>query len=245
MNTNGSYSSNRSFMSATAGSSSSAGLPSKCTAGQASSGTHTNSSCSKEHSIPGENPFCTRRIRPGALPYLFPPGASWDTILQRLRDAAGWGEIIGPHGSGKSSFLAGLIPRLEAEGWQVRRIDLHDGQRRLPVDLRKLPATDSPILLVVDGYEQLGRLSRFRLQRHCRRRGWGLIVTAHRPAGLPELFECTVSAELAHRIVQSLLPDAAHLFPAAEISNCYAHSKGNLREMLFEMYDRFEWQRSS
>ncbi len=55
--------------------------------------------------FPAENPFCTRRIRPGALPYFFPPGASIETILQRFQDFAGWGEIVGPHGSGKSTLL--------------------------------------------------------------------------------------------------------------------------------------------
>ncbi|MCC6124929.1 MAG: hypothetical protein IT426_08205 [Pirellulales bacterium] len=196
-----------------------------------------------DSAIPGENPFCTRRIRPGALPYLFPPGMSWEIIFERLQNAAGWGEIIGPHGSGKSTLLAGLIPRLEAEGWRVQRIDLHDGERRLPVDLRKIPATETPFLLVVDGYEQLGGLNRFRLRRHCRRRGWGLIVTAHRPAGLPKLFDCTPSVELARQIVQTLLADGERLFSPAEISGCYARSKGNLREMLFGLYDLFEQRR--
>jgi hypothetical protein len=38
---------------------------------------------------PAGNPFCTRRIRPGAVPFLFPPGASVAGLLEKLQ-AAGW-----------------------------------------------------------------------------------------------------------------------------------------------------------
>jgi energy-coupling factor transporter ATP-binding protein EcfA2 len=195
--------------------------------------------------FPVENPFCTRRIRPGALPYLFPPGKDLETILKRLRGAAGWGEIIGPHGSGKSTLLAGLIPLLQAEGWQVERIDLHDGQRRLPVDLRQIPETETPLLLVVDGYEQLGSLSRFHLKRHCRRRGWGLIVTAHRSAGLPELCNTAATLEQANRVVEELLKNSEYTVSRQDIADRYARCQGNLREMLFELYDLFERRRTS
>jgi hypothetical protein len=194
-------------------------------------------------SFPVENPFCTRRIKPGALPYLFPPDLSWDVILTRWRNAAGWGEIIGPHGSGKSTLLAGLIPLLQAEGWQIERIDLHDGERHLPVDVRKIPDIEMPFLLIVDGYEQLGSLSRFQLKRHCRHRGWGLLVTAHHSAGLPELFNTTVSLEQANRVVGELLKNSENTVSRQDIAECYTCCQGNLREMLFELYDLFEQRR--
>jgi hypothetical protein len=197
-----------------------------------------------DRSFPVENPFCTRRIRPGALPYLFPPGMSLEVILQRLHNAAGWGEIIGPHGSGKSTLLAGLIPLLHAEGWRTQRIDLHDGERRLPVNPRHIPEADAPFLLIVDGYEQLGGLSRLHLKRHCRRRGWGLIVTAHRSSGLPELFDATATIEQANRVVAELLKNSDYPISSQHIADRYARCQGNLREMLFDLYDLFERQRS-
>jgi hypothetical protein len=194
-------------------------------------------------SFPAENPFCTRRIKPGAVPYSFPPDAGFETILARLQNTAGWGEIIGPHGSGKSTLLAGLIPAIHAAGWRTQLIELHDAERRLPVNLRQIPETDSPFMLIVDGYEQLGRLSRFHLKRHCRRRGWGLIVTSHRPAGLPELFDTAVSPDLANHIVQELLKQSDYSISPQEIAARLARHEGNLRELLFDLYDSFEQSR--
>jgi hypothetical protein len=190
--------------------------------------------------IPGENPFCTRRIRPGSLSYQFPPDENWETVLKQLRDAAGWGEIIGPHGSGKSTLLSGLIPLLQAEGWQVQRIDLHDGDRRLPIVLRQMPDMNVPYMIIIDGYEQLGHLSRFQLKRHCRQRGWGLIVTAHQPTGLPKLFNTATTIELANRVVEELLNNSEYAASQQDIADCYTRHKGNLREMLFDLYDLFE-----
>jgi hypothetical protein len=196
-------------------------------------------------SFPVENPFCTRRIKPGALKYLFPPNAGCETLLKRLSNTAGWGEIIGPHGSGKSTLLAELIPALQADAWRTQLIELHDGERRLPVNLRKIPESDSPFMLLVDGYEQLGSLSRFHLKWHCRRRGWGLIVTSHRSVGLPELFDTTVALEQAIRVVQELLKESDCPISPQEISDRFARRQGNLRELLFDLYDLFEHRRSS
>ena len=50
------------------------------------------------------NPFSTRFIRPGAIEYLFAPGQTADSLIDRLRHNQWRGQIIGPHGSGKSTL---------------------------------------------------------------------------------------------------------------------------------------------
>ena len=66
--------------------------------------------------IYGENPFCSKRIKPGAIPFYFPEGITMDTLLEFLV-LNGWcGQIIGPHGSGKSTLLAALVPRIREVG---------------------------------------------------------------------------------------------------------------------------------
>ncbi len=142
-------------------------------------------------------------------------------------------------------MLAGLIPLLESQGWRVERIDLHDGERRLPVDLRQIGKTGERLLVIVDGCEQLGILSRFQLKRCCRRRGWGLIVTAHQSSGLPELCDTTVSLEQAKRVVGELLEKSEYKVSAKNLEERYARSEGNLRELLFDLYDLFEQERKS
>jgi hypothetical protein len=232
------------------------------------------------HAIPGENPFCTRRIRPGALPFLFSPGIDLETLLVRLQTNGNRGEIVGPHGSGKSTLLAAMIPALQAAGWQTQLIELHDGQRRLPAkfgergerkgkrgegrgerskrigdgEQRTGGTEDSPassiaslhvpgsmpLMLLIDGYEQLGFSSRFLLKRRCRRKGWGLVITSHRSGVLPPLFETGVTLELANRVIQEILGENAGVVSQQEISDSFVRHEGNLREVFFDLYDLLE-----
>jgi hypothetical protein len=190
------------------------------------------------------NPFATRHVRPGAIPYLFPPGEHAARVVERLR-ANGWrGQIVGPHGSGKSTFLAALLPELSRVGRIPLLVALHDGQRRLPPETRPaLRALHPAGIVVIDGYEQLGCWSRFWLERSCRRRSWGLLVTAHRSVGLPGLLRTSVTLETAWRIVEHLLPDPTGLINPTDVAVRLAARAGNLREVLFELYDLIETRR--
>jgi len=185
-----------------------------------------------------ENPFCTRRVRPGAIAYLFPEGMDAQRLVARLA-ANGWrGQIVGPHGSGKSTLLAALVPELQRAGRKVLQIRLHDGQRRLPIDWSRAevgPAT----VVIVDGYEQLGLLSRWRLKRQCRRRRAGLLVASHAPVGLPVLFRTEVTPAQAEAIVALLLAGGDAPPPPDVLAACLSRHRGNLREVLFELYDQY------
>ena len=189
-----------------------------------------------------ENPFSTSRIRPGAIPYVFPPEENADRLVERLQQNGWWGQIVGGHGSGKSALLATLIPAIERAAGQILLIELHDGARRLPVDLRRLLGLKAGAVVIVDGYEQLAHWSRWRLKRDCRQRRLGLLVTAHAPVGLPELFRTSTSVELAHAIVDRLLEAGRSRIPADELQHLFAVHGGDLRELLFALYDQHEQQ---
>jgi hypothetical protein len=189
-----------------------------------------------------ENHFSTRHIRPGAVPFLFPPGQSAEGLVELLRGKNWWGEIVGPHGSGKSSLLAAIIPALRDAGRSTLLVDLHDGQRRLPVDLRRIDGLGHDAVVIVDGYEQLSLWSRWRLRRFCRRRGLGLLVTSHQPAGFPLLFRTSTSPTLAQEIVRQLLQGRPELVDAAEVAQRFESRRGDLRELLFDLYDVYERQ---
>jgi energy-coupling factor transporter ATP-binding protein EcfA2 len=195
---------------------------------------------SDDRPTPGRrNPFSTRHVRPGALPFVFPPGQSAAALVDRLR-AQGWrGEIVGPHGSGKSSLLAALIPAIHDAGRPTLLVTLHDGQRRLPQSVRWAEIAAGTIV-VVDGFEQLSAWSRFRLEALCRRRNLGLVVTSHASVGLPPLWTTEVTPELARRLVNQLLGDESAVISPDEVDSCLARHRGNLRETLFELYDLYE-----
>lgn len=193
-----------------------------------------------------DNPFASCHIRPGAIPFLFVGDESVAGLVARLRDSGWRGEVIGPHGAGKSSLVQTLLPALRDAGRQPRLIQLHAGQRRLPCSWRELAALPATTVIVVDGYEQLSRWWRFRLGRLCARRGYGLVVTSHTPMGLPTLYPFRPNRAAAHAVVEWLLRDRhgpAHAITATDVDDAFDASGGNIRETLFRLYDVYEQRR--
>lgn len=210
------------------------------------------------------NPFSTRFVRPGALRFQFAPAATAEQLVRRLEELNWRAQIVGAHGTGKSTLLAALLPVFEIFGVTVKSIALHDRQRTLPAEfLADMPAAartettavsagdrDSrpKIVLVVDGYEQLSRWSRSKLRRFCQRHGLGLLVTSHQSVGLPMLFETQVNAQLAAQLAtelqQTLTPDRALIGPD-DAAAAFVASGGNLRESFFVLYDLYQQRQTA
>jgi energy-coupling factor transporter ATP-binding protein EcfA2 len=188
------------------------------------------------------NPFATRYVRPGAIAYHWPPGESAAALVERLKANCWRGEIVGPHGSGKSTLLAALVPALEAAGRRVLMFTLGEGARRLPRGRSQFAAAGLDTLVIVDGYEQLAGWARWMLRLTCRRRHCGLLVTAHRPSGMPRLVETRVEPQAAVEIVRELVGSVGQVDPR-EVLPALEASGGDLREALFHLYDVFEERR--
>jgi hypothetical protein len=187
------------------------------------------------------NPFSTSRVRPGAIPFILAEGESLDCVIQRLRQHNGCGQIIGPHGSGKSTLLAALGPELERQELPPVLVKIQGGQRRMPLRLGADSRLGRPhAVLIVDGYEQLSWLCRWRVRRFCRRRRLGLIVTAHRDVGLPTLLTLWPDAAVVQSLVFQLLGSRTMPISASQIAAELARHRGNVRELLMDLYDRWE-----
>lgn len=193
-------------------------------------------------SQPDDNPFASRYVRPGAVPYQFYHGHDAEFVLRRFEEAGRRGQIVGPHGSGKSTLLASMAAAFQARNVPTKVVELHDGCRQLPSD------ADPPAggVLIVDGYEQLGLLARWRLAIRVRRRKAGLIVTTHKSQGLPTLYTTAVGEEQAVQLAEQLL--ARSLRPDCirpdEVRALFRAERGNLREVFFRLYDLYESRRS-
>jgi hypothetical protein len=194
---------------------------------------------------PCSNPFSTRFIRPGALDYIFPAGHSAagdsvESLVDRLNRNQWRGQIVGPHGSGKSTLLAALEPALGAAGRVCWTACLRDAQRAMPAGWARAAAQAHANQIVIDGFEQLSAWNRWRVRLCCRRRGWGLLVTAHRDAGLPALFETTSDLQTAAAVVgQLLVAEPVRLAPEVVAEHFHA-TGGDVRETLFRLYDVWE-----
>jgi hypothetical protein len=189
------------------------------------------------------NPFATRYIRPGALAYLFPAETSLPTLINKLRSNHWRGEIVGPHGVGKSTLLAALLPEIAAQGREVIAVTLHARERRLPADMPGWKWWNQQSVIVIDGYEQLSIWSRMVLFWQIWLRGAGLLITTHKSFGLPTLIELIPQAATAIAVVRALGVSEQQIDDVC-IQQTLQATHGDVREMLFQLYDRYElWLR--
>ncbi|MCG8584049.1 MAG: hypothetical protein MI757_04980 [Pirellulales bacterium] len=201
---------------------------------------------------PDSNPFATRFTRPGAQPFLFDGNENAHAIVKRLEENSWWGQIVGPHGSGKSTLISTLEPALDQHGREVIHLRMHDHEHELPSKLFSSNDWRASTQLVVDGYEQLGRFNRWRLKRHCRRRSCGLLVTTHEDLGLPTIFTTKPTPEATERLVAQLLDLHGHgnlvgtgPYASSRIDDAFRKHHGDVREVLFELYDLYESNRTA
>jgi hypothetical protein len=177
-----------------------------------------------------DNPFATERVE-ALLPY--EPewiGQSWAAIDAAFARHDRRGAVVGPHGSGKTTFLETLARRLRESGEDVAPLFINR-QRRSIAPAYFTALTDRTIILF-DGAEQLGPIAWRRFlnrTRHTR----GLIVTAHRISRLPTLFETDASPTVLQRCIERLDPE----FTAGKSDALFDRHRGNLRHALLECYD--------
>jgi energy-coupling factor transporter ATP-binding protein EcfA2 len=191
-----------------------------------------------------DNPFATRYVRPGCIGYRFPAGQDAAQLIIRLRRQKWWGEIVGPHGSGKSTLVETLDSELQRVGRHVVMLRFRGGQghrmRATPTD----PPWSTATQVIADGYEQLGWLGRARLRRAARHAGAGLIVTAHAPTGLPTLLHTAPDLDAVQAMVHTLLGGELCVIRDHDIAASFARHRGNVREVLFDLYDLYERRRT-
>ncbi|MCH7728569.1 MAG: hypothetical protein IH991_19115 [Planctomycetes bacterium] len=191
----------------------------------------------------GSNPFSSRFMRPGAIPYLFPQGADVDRLILKLQRNHWWGQIVGQHGSGKSTLLHSLAPELTRCGRSVCWFTLNSCSPALPATTEMTNEWNDATQVIVDGYEQLSARQRRWLKRLCRRNACGLLVTSHDTVNLPEMFRTSIDLHCAYRVVKELLPAECCLISLDDIDTACIRHGGNLREVLFELYDLYEYRR--
>ncbi|MBW3599505.1 MAG: hypothetical protein KY475_19810 [Planctomycetes bacterium] len=187
-----------------------------------------------------DNPFSAQRLSPGAIGFIFGQGESIEDCLRRLDAGGGWGQIRGPHGSGKSTLLHELMRRLRERPRRVERFTLHGGERRLPVSGVAMRSWGEGVQVAIDGFEQLSAIRRWRLKRLCRRQRCGLLVTTHRDLGLPDIFVTRPTPEIGRRIAARLQHGWRQQVEAQEVDRLFHAHGGDLREVLFALYDLFE-----
>lgn len=193
------------------------------------------------HSLPPastsarDNPFrdeCLARLE-----FRLPGQHTWDSLLARLANVNWCGAIVGPHGSGKTTLIEQLAPRVEQRGFRPRlfRLDAASKMSDKEALLAAVRALRAPDLLLIDGAEQLSTRQWLPLRVAAETLS-GLVVTVHRSSRLPTLIETETSAALLNELVAEL---AEFQLPPLEATAIFTRHRGNIRDCLRELHDRW------
>ena len=154
-------------------------------------------------------------------------------LAERFEQCGRVAQIVGPHGTGKSTLLDAIALELRQP---VFKIVLRDRQRRLPDIPDEFRSRNS--VVIIDGYEQLSTLSRLGLWWKRQRYHFGLLITVHRPvSGYPILSRTEPCREICERILQTLLKNETDF---RLCDSLFIKHKGNMRLVFLELYDQWE-----
>ena len=192
-----------------------------------------------------ENPFATRFIWPGQQ-YVEPPGCSEvGSLASHFLRKGGYGQIVGPHGCGKTSLAWAMTKSLRAEFREIHFLVI---RRSAKWGLRgemvnRLAGQGEGELWVVDGLERLSLVQRFGLVGHCRVQKKSLLVTAHQTClGLPVLARLLPSLDHFQEIVQRLSAASGVSVETETVRLAYDQNDGDYREGLMFLYDAVQPQ---
>lgn len=190
---------------------------------------------------PPSNPFSTRYTKPGALPPLDADGRPVDVeqLLARMR--TGCWVIEGPHGRGKSTLLRTLLSRAMADRRAASLVQVRSWADVWPA-LHAVFRAGPGHIVAVDGWEQLPPAGGLIIVAMARLRRTVVIATAHERIGLPVLVRCESSLALMEAVV-ARLPDHGDMISTADIEAAFRCHRGNVRDALAALYDRFEERR--
>lgn len=182
-----------------------------------------------------DNPFSTHRVE---RILSFDPQlsrTSWVEIGRRWMALYSRASLVAPHGAGKSTFMDAFQTRLETSGHSVLRLFLNQESNKLDNIQWQMLEHSQQQVVMLDGEEQLGYLSRrrfYQLTQNCS----GLLISRHKPAKLPQLFSLEPDIQLLTTSIDRLAPEhLSQLRPM--LSEWWREHDGNIREILLRCYD--------
>ena len=188
------------------------------------------------------NPFATCWTRPDVLPRLEVAGQGVDVLLARWEEAAWRGQVVGPHGAGKSSLLMEAARRLPERGRVPLWLPIEAGKVREAVQQIRQSA-DNRTVVLLEGFERADRWHQHRLLATCAGRDSGWLLTTHKELGsrrTPVVAQVCPSVETALQLYEYLTAQHASPVTRNDVAQTFGAQDGNLREVWFDLYERHE-----
>lgn len=158
------------------------------------------------------------------------PGQIED-IVEKLCQPGYRGQIVGPHGVGKSTLLRDLKDRLEEAGFNVLL------ERGSMLKARRPKSAERTILLL-DEYAELSLSQRLMLL-YFRSRFRAILITTHEQRiGFDLAARLVPTHRILNKLIDQLTKNSQTLIQPTTVAYLYRKHHGNLREVLRELYDR-------
>ena len=206
------------------------------------------------------NPFATKFLSAGRLPFIGLCENTLDRLAETLIRQGCHGQIVGPHGVGKTTLTFEIekrMERLRGTGTAFKFIRKTIGSRggvrlaRSSMSGDFLTSDSSPAMgfnktiLVLDGVERLSWFQRLALLKSCQRKRIGLLITSHRRIwGVPILVELDPDLSRFESVFKTLTTDNDFQLSSARLNEIFCDNEGNMREALMTCYDEFEASRA-
>lgn len=191
-----------------------------------------------------DNPFASCRVE--SLRYRF-PGFDFDQQVSRLAEMGWRAEILGPHGTGKTTLLIELH-RYLTSSWPDRACRFwfvpREATNQRAQWLRLCEECSADEILLIDGIERLSWLRRAQLVGRLpislargSRFPSSIVITTHRSMGLPLWIRSQTTKALLNELLLELNPQAdREMMQQAE--RIFTTHQGNIREVFWQLYDR-------
>ena len=182
---------------------------------------------------PKDNPLATKFIL--RLDY-YMSKQDWDLILGSLKSLSYRASVIGPNGSGKTTFLESLYSKLVANGFKVQYFTTENEPLRIVKILQVLSKTD---VVIIDGFQSLTYWQRALMLTILPKVNKGLVFSAHKSFNYPVLMETKGEFKILDQILRELISyDLISKFDLITVAKQFFNEEqANIRSVLLRMYD--------
>ncbi len=189
------------------------------------------------------NPFATCWTRPDVLSRYEQAGQGADELLVRLERTAWRGQVVGPHGAGKSSLLGEVARRLPGKGRLPLWMPVEMGKIRPAIQTIRRSADERTVVLL-EGFERASRWQQWRLLATCAGTGSGWLLTTHRKLLMtretPVVARLEPTVETALHLYEHLTAEKVTPITRNDVARSFQKQGANLRKVWFDLYEQHE-----